>query len=205
MTPIDAIYDRRSVHDFARAQVARSTIEELLDAAVQAPSSLNRQPWCFVVLEGVERLKDYSSRAKRHYLTGELPPLGLHNRYDTLTDDAYNIFYNAKTVIVIFAVPGGLNVSEDCCLAAQNLMLAAHSLGLATCPVGIARPWMNLPEVKEELGIPAHHLAVFPLALGYAATQPKPQTRKSPEIVAWLSDLEPGLSARPNAKPTWSV
>jgi nitroreductase len=180
-----AIYQRRAVHDYTDADVAKSTIDELLNAAVQAPSSLNQQPWAFAVFQGKDRLKTYSDRAKAHFLTAVLPPFGCHERGDTLTEPSYNIFYNANTLIAICAFPGRLNAAEDCCLAAQTLMLAAHGMGLGTCPIGIARPWLNIAEVKNELEIPPDLTAVFPLTLGYPATQPKPTTRNVPDVVSW--------------------
>lgn len=183
---LESLYRRRAIRDYTEAVVAASTIEELLAAAVQAPSSLNQQPWSFAIFQGKARLGDYSVRAKAHYLASELPPLGQHERGDTLTDESYSIFYNAGTLVVICAREGGLHGAEDCCLAAENFMLAAHAIGLGTCPIGIARPWLNLPHIKAELGIPAHHTVVFPMALGYPAFQPPPVPRKAPEVVVWL-------------------
>jgi nitroreductase len=64
-------------------------------------------------------------------------------------------------------------------------MLAAHEIGLATCPIGLARPWLNLPEAKKEIGIPEGLKAVFPVILGYPREVPHPHGRKNPEIALW--------------------
>ncbi|MEO6002663.1 MAG: nitroreductase [Opitutus sp.] len=191
MEVIEAIYHRRAVRSYTEAHVAQFTIEEIMDAAVQAPSSLNQQPWAFAVFQGKERLADYSRRAKEHFLLTQLPPLGLHERGDTLTDPNYNIFYNANTILVVLAPPRGHNSVEDCCLAAENVMLAAHGLGLGTCPIGIARAWLNLPEVKEELGLPPDYNAVFTVTLGYPAAQPPQTHRRAPAIVSWKKYQDP--------------
>src|SRR5690242_17994477 len=55
---------------------------------------------------------------------------------EMLNDPHFNIFYNANTLLVILAKPAGLNPDEDCFLAAQNFMLAAHAQGVGTCPIG---------------------------------------------------------------------
>ena len=191
----EAIQQRRAVRDYTQAKVAVSTLTELLQAAIQAPSAMNQQPWTFAVFQGRARLADYSVRAKAHFLATVLPAFGFHERGDTLTDPAYNIFYNAGTLLVICARHHGLNPAEDCCLAAQNFMLAAHAAGLGTCPIGIARPWLNLPEVKEELGLPPDVAAVVPLTVGYPATRPAPTLRRAPEILCWKS--EDGTAAAP--------
>lgn len=48
----------------------------------------------------------------------------------------------APLLILVCATPSRLKPIEDCCFAAQNLLLAAQKLGLATCPVAFARPWL---------------------------------------------------------------
>ncbi len=188
MELIEAIYQRRAIRDYTSAKVAASTLNELIDAALQAPSAMNHQPWAFAVFQGRPRLLEYSVRAKAHFLAMVLAPFGFHERGDTLTDPTYNIFYNASTLLVICARHEGLNPAEDCCLAAQNFMLAAHAAGLGTCPIGIARPWLNLPEVKEELGIPSDVAAVFPLTVGYPASLPAPTPRQAPDVLCWKND-----------------
>lgn len=190
----EAIYHRRAVRHYTGAKVSDSIIQQLIDAAVQAPSSLNDQPWVFAVFQGKERLKDYSDRAKAHFLATELPAFGCHERADTLTEPTFNLFYEAGTVIVIYAKPGKSHSSSDCYLAAQTLMLAAFGASLGTCPIGLARPWFDLAKVKNELEIPSDLTAVFVLTLGYPTEASKLGSRKVPEIVSWKRAVEPVFS-----------
>jgi nitroreductase len=70
-------------------------------------------------------------------------------------------------------------------------MLAAHAAGLGTCPIGFARPWLNLPETKRELSFPDELNAVFPLIIGYPDETPEAPPRNEPQIVAWeVSQLD---------------
>ncbi len=185
MRLIEAIYHRRAVRNYTDKDVPRVSVLQLLDAAIQAPSAVNQQPWAFAVFVGRERLDGFSVRAKAHLLTTlEASPAFSHLR-DMLCDPQYNIFHNAGTLVVICAKPGGQNPAEDCCLAAQNLMLAAHAIGLGTCPIGFARPWMNLEETKRDLGIPEALSVVFPITLGFPAEVPPAVPRNPPEIVIW--------------------
>jgi nitroreductase len=103
----------------------------------------------------------------------------------TLEDPTFDVFYGAPLVVVICARDTGLHPEEDCALAAQNLMLAACSLGLGTCPIGIARDWLGQPEVKRELGIPADRAPVFPIAVGHPLAEPPPVERHPPEVLVW--------------------
>ena len=99
-----------------------------------------------------------------------------------LSRKAFNIFYNAPVLIVIYAKPEGPVPEADSCLAAQNLMLAAHNEGLGTCWIGFSRDFLNTSELKAELGIPDEYVAAAPLVLGYAAIDHPAVPRKDPEI-----------------------
>lgn len=185
MDLMQAIRHRRAVRAYKDRPLERATVEELLDAAIQAPSAMNAQPWAFYVVQEKALLKQWSDRAKVAFLA-EAPPADLPEPYrQILTDPAFNLFYDAPALILICAKPGGMVPAEDCSLAGQTLMLAAHGLGLGTCPIGFARVWLNRPEVKLELGIPADYQPVLPIIVGYPRETPAPRERRPPEILAW--------------------
>ena len=186
----DAIFNRRAVRHYTPRHVAPETVEKLLCAAVQAPSAMNQQPWVFGVFHGRQRLLGYSVRAKEHLVATYPTLLELHSRSELYEDPAYDLFHGASTLIVIYAKAGRLHPNEDCCLAAENLMLAAYGLGLGTCPIGFARPWLDLLEVKRELDVPEQYTVVFPLVLGYPAGPTNPTSREDPDIVSWKWDRE---------------
>ena len=102
-----------------------------------------------------------------------------------ISDSAFNIFHNAGTLIVICAKSIGQHPDWDCCFATQNLMLAAHAMGLATCPIGFAWPLMDDPEVRRELQIPSDCVPVLPIVVGYAANPAAPVNKRDPEILCW--------------------
>jgi nitroreductase len=190
---IDAIYARRATRAYTPQKVSELTIRSLLEAAVQAPSAMNDQPWAFAIVQDAARLKRYSDRAKAMLLE-TLSASGASDasdnvktrRYETmLRDDHFNVFYDATTLIVIGAVERGPYRDADCWLAAQNLMLAATDAGLGTCPIGFAVPLLNTREVKEELCLPEAGTAVAPIIVGYASATPPAVPRREPRIVSW--------------------
>jgi nitroreductase len=188
MELMTAISGRRAVRDYTDREVPRDLVMALVNAAIQAPSALNDQPWTFGVFQGRQRLEEFGERARMHFLatfTGGSDP---HVRnHDLLLQPDFKIFYNARTLLVIYAKAGsGQFAIGDCCLAAQNLMLAAHGLGLGTCPIGFSQPWLDLAEVKSELEIPIHYTAVLPIIVGYPAGKTEPPVRRKAEIAAWL-------------------
>jgi len=176
-----AIYGRRAVREYTSESVERSVLESLIEDAVQAPSAMNLQPWAFSVYQSVGQLRGFSERAREHILATPSPlPL-----VDMLPPGV-NIFHDAPVLIVICAVNSLQQSAEDCCLAAQTLMLSAYARGLGTCPIGFSREWLNLPEVKTELGIPAEAVVVFPVVVGHPKSQPAPHGRQKPLVYNWL-------------------
>lgn len=181
----EAVTNRRSIRSYTNKKVDKATIEKLLNAAVQAPSAMNSQPWAFAVIQNASLLKEYSDRSKQ-LLLGALDKMPLLNKYKSVFENPdFNIFYNAQSLVIIFAKPGSPNSAVDCCLAAQNFMLAAHSQNLGTCWIGFAQPFFNLPEIKQEFGIPVDYEAVAPIIVGYPQVKPPAIPKKAPEILFW--------------------
>jgi nitroreductase len=186
MDVIECIYNRRSIRKFKPEPVPAEIINKLLETATLAPSSSNSQPWSFVVIQDIDLLKNFSDRSKSIYLEkmkdNTSDPYGYKAR---LSKPDFNIFYNAGTLIVIYANSKSKLALGDCCLAAQNLMIAANSLGLGSCWIGFAEPLLDSTDFKVELGIPQTAYAVAPIILGYPAITPSSYSRKPPEILLW--------------------
>lgn len=182
----EVLYQRRSVRHYADQSLSRGSVEELLDAAVQAPSAMNEQPWVFVVIQDPVMLKRYSETAKSLILRSPFMDTKHPELKTMLGAPEFNIFYNSSTLIVIFAKPVGQHPDWDCCLAGENLMLAATNMGLATCPIGLAWPLFALPEIRQELKVPEEYTVVLPIIVGYPGinTAVAPP-RRPPEIASW--------------------
>ena len=196
---IEAIYHRRSVREYKPDAVPREVIDALIAAAVHAPSAMNLQPWAFTVIEGREVLSEYAKRAKQYLLEtmGLDSPLSRYR--DQLSDPAFDIFYGAPTLIVIAATSDTSQSAEDCCMAAQNLMLAASGMDIGTCCIGFARPWLNLRDVKSELGSPDQYIPVVQIIIGYPKGATPRVARKLPEI--YRVGIGPAASASSAAEP----
>jgi nitroreductase len=180
----DAIDGRCSVRAYAPENIDRPTLDELMAAAVRAPTAMHAEPWQFVIVQDTARLKRLSERAKAALATdARLHPDRRHA--DIFAQPQFNVFYDAPTLIVICASAPGPFAAADCWLAAQNLMLCAHALGLGTCVIGSAVAALNLPDVKQELGIPVESLAVAPIIVGKPRGETAAGARKAPHVLAW--------------------
>jgi len=178
----EAIAGRRAVRAYSAEAVDERTIRGLIDAAVHAPSAVNQQPWAFTVVRDQGVLDRISRDAKAHMLaTMPASPHSDHFR-GLLGDPAFQIFYHAPVLILISATALGPWNVEDCALAAENLMLAAHAAGLGSCWIGFAQGFLGTAEGKAALGLPAAWVPVAPIIVGRAKAAPPPVPRKLPEI-----------------------
>jgi nitroreductase len=173
---LQAIYERRAVRRFLPRPVPEDLIGQLIDAGRMAPSAMNRQPWYFLVVTGPARLKRLgeeiaeAARKEVHLLQGMSPSLA-----------AAFIFHGAPVVLFITAPADNEWAELDVGMCAQNIMLAARSLGLDTCPVGLARYAEKTPSYAG-LGIPAGHRIMLALVLGYGDEKPVAHARRKDNL-----------------------
>jgi nitroreductase len=181
----ETIYSRRAVRAFTAAPVAEQTIRDLIDAAIQAPSAINEQPWSFTVVRDPALLDRISSESKSYMLKSTSAGLLSHHFQEILNIPKFQIFYHAPVLIVISAVAEGPWAVIDCSLAAENLMLAARAAGLGSCWIGFAQSWLATSHGKMALNIPPTYLPVAPIIVGHPQALPPPVPRKEPEV-RWI-------------------
>ncbi len=183
----DAIYQRRAQRNYMARPVSKENVQALLDAAVQAPSAMNRQPWAFLVLQNRDLLRRISEAAKARILASAEWAKDLEHKSIPLSDPNFDIFYRASTLIVIcMKEEEGFCPEGDCYLAGQNLMLAAQALGLGSCPIGFARDILQTDAFRKELAIPKGYRPVLPIIVGYASNVATPPHREQARVIQWL-------------------
>jgi len=185
MELLEAIYSRRAVREYTAEPVEEAQLRALIDAAVQAPSAMNQQPWSFSVVRNQALLARISSEAKAHLLRSSPAGLVSHHFEEMLGSEAFHIFYHAPALILISAKEEGTWTHTDCALAAQNLMLAARAAGLGTCWIGFAQGWLNTPEGKSALGLSSACIPIAPIIVGHPKGAVSSSQRNQPEI-CWL-------------------
>ena len=136
---LQTILHRRSIRRFAPEQIPEEDLERILQAGLYAPSAGGRQGVLFAVCqdravnERLGKIKRANSRPRMaqgdRYVSREQPSIA----DDPAITDA---FYGAPTVITLFAPKGFLFSPEDCAAAAENMLLAADSLGVGGCYIG---------------------------------------------------------------------
>jgi nitroreductase len=157
MQLMDAIKTRRAVRHYTDKPVPPELIEELLEAARWAPSSVNCQPWEFIIVTDPETKK----RMSRAFIIGP--------------------FLKEAPLAIVVAVDRLKSTlpAQDGAIAAYAIWLAAHDLGLGACWINPTIPF----GIKKILGIPFNKKLVSILAIGYPAEAPVHTRKKLQDFV----------------------
>ncbi len=168
---IKTMYFRRAVRKYAPTPVDRKLIDEILDAARQAPTAMNKQQWKFYVLTDPKKIRQCSDQIA----TAAKDLFHLSNEIaQSATEDF--VFHGAPVVVFITMPKENEWGGVDAGMCAQNMMLAAKSLGLDSCPVGFAR-FVEQTPFYSELKISASETVLFAVLIGFAAENPKTKPR----------------------------
>lgn len=212
------IYRRRSNRVFKKKPVPEAILRRILEAGRFAPSQGNCQPWSFIVITDrdlLERIgKACESRVRplsKLYvrkngrngpvrtlvvnLLQRLSPNNFDQRLahgiDTIvSNEHYDLFLHAPAVVLVLGDQRGIgNPAIDCMLAAHNMVLTAHALGLGTCYVGFVKMLSLLPKLRRELGIRWPDKVITSLAIGYPRTRiDKAVARERPSTTWFTND-----------------
>lgn len=157
MDMLEGIYTRRSVRNYTDEPVTREEIMEIIKAGSWAPSGLNNQPWRFVIVRDREKLDALAKLTKYHHVVS-----------------------NAGAAIPVFIDRSAMyNETKDhqsigACL--QNMLLAAHALGLGA--VWLGEILKNADEVRTLLGVPVGLELMAVVVLGRPADRRQRSSRR---------------------------
>jgi len=214
MDVLEAIQSRKSIRGFLDKTVDESLINQVLEAAIQAPSACNIQPWEFIVVKGEARDKLVSSLLKAYHQEKRPSRLqfSVPERYKKRMQSLFEAvklfaeqtpkfdtwegslsFYNAPVVILI-AKDKAVDAKRilDIGMAVQNMLLAAYGLGLGTCAIGLSLRYEDI--IQKTLNLPSHLELLLTIALGYpdgslAINQFKSSRVNLNECVQWIEKI----------------
>ncbi len=160
MECIEAIRGRRSIRKFKDSAIKEEIIEELLEAAQMAPSAGNLQARDFIVISNKITKQKLAQAALDQSFIEQAPVVIV-------------VVANIDRSSRVYKSRGELYAIQDATAAVMNLLLAAHSEGLATCWVGA----FNEYSVSEILGIPLRTTPIAIIPVGYPDEKPKSPLR----------------------------
>ena len=166
---VENILTRTSVRSYTEQPVEQEKVELLLRAGMAAPTAVNKQPWHVVVLntrESIDRLSSANPRA--------------------------GMLKQAPLAIVVC---GDMNKAlegkgqeywiQDCSAATENILLAAHALGLGAVWTGTYPMDDRVKATAEALHLPSHIIPLCTIVIGYPKGITKPKDKWKPENVSW--------------------
>jgi len=186
---MECILERRSIRKFKPEQISREDLNVILEAGLYAPCAGGRQGVIMVACQNREINRELGKinhsffhgrmSTATAFISKEQPSIA----NDTSIKDG---LYSAPTVITLFGARNFLYAIPDCCVAAENIMLAAHSLGIGSCMIMRAEDTFDSDfgkQLQREWGVDENYHAKAFVILGYPATdQPKAKPRKENRI-----------------------
>lgn len=165
---IENIMTRTSIRQFKAQPVEQDKVDILLKAAMAAPSALNLQPWHFIVINDKETIA---------LLSGKQPtsaPLMIAVCGDT----DKTMLPDGSTKLPDFWV-------EDVSAATENLLLAAHALGLGAVWTGVYPAMDRTAEVANVLNCPQNIVPLAVVRVGYPDESPEPKNKFKEENISY--------------------
>lgn len=166
MDAMEAILSRRSIRKYTAQPVSNEVINELLKAAMSAPSASNRQPWQFVVIDDRQILD-------------EIPRF-----------HPYSQMLKAAAAAILVCgdqrLAGGRAFwIQDCSAATENLLVAAHAKELGAVWLGVYPLEERVVGFRKLLGLPEHIIPLALISIGYPAEKKSPADRYDPARVRY--------------------
>ncbi len=173
----DAIRNRRSIRKYLDLPVEWDKVGSVLEAGRLAPSSGNLQTWKFIVVRDMKKRRALADASAQQYWMEQAPVhivvLGVVNKHQRFFGDR----------------GANLYVIQDCAMAAMQMMLTAHSLGLGSCFVSA----INEERVAATVLMRGGERPLGIITLGYAAEQPKMPLRYRLENMAYI-EVDAGMA-----------
>jgi len=185
---LENIYSRRSIRSYSDKVPKDEDIKELIKAGFHAANGMNLQKLRFSVVTNKAKIREYSAKGKELYLK-MMKDAGFENPVleANLNNKGYCIFYDAPAIIFIYAAPGILTGTEDASLAAGNIMLAAASMGMGTCWIGLAAGLGEDEGFLNENNVPKDHKMLAAIILGYPKNGSAGHSKRpDPQILNWV-------------------
>ncbi|MEM2273321.1 MAG: nitroreductase family protein [Candidatus Bathyarchaeia archaeon] len=177
---IRVIKSRRSIRKFKSDPIPEDFLGEIMECAILAPNARNQQKWHFTVIQNKEVIAKMARILRENLLNS-----GIDFFVERAKDPSFDPFGGAPTVILVTADKSARFVEFDCAAAAENIMIAAESLGLGSHVMAITEFIFTSEEgkkLKKELGVPEGYEHICTVALGYKDEHPPPKPRRKDVI-----------------------
>lgn len=158
---LDNIATRTSIRDYQKKPVEKDKVDKMLRAGMAAPTAMNKQPWHFIVVDE-RRVLDSLSMANPHSKMLQKAPLAIvvcGDMQKTIDGDGRDFWI------------------QDCSAVTENILLAAHAMGLGAVWTGVYPAVERCKAITKVLGLPDNLVPLSCIVIGYPAENPKPKDK----------------------------
>ena len=165
---LETIKTRRSCRHYKAEQITDDELNAVLEAGTYAHTGHGKQDPVIVAVQ--------NANVKARLAKMNAAIMGVDS----------NPYYDAPTYVLVFASEGNANAVKDGSCVLENMMLAAHAIGLATCWINREQEMFQTEEGKKmmkELGLADGLIGIGAISLGYASREPRPA---APRKEGWI-------------------
>jgi nitroreductase len=209
------IYERRSIRAFKKEPLPDSMIRRILEAGRFAPSAGNMQPWKFIVIKSPEILAEMEKDAVKmcklfmfmmdytrgnilrrlyiltfakkiiRFIKNELHPVPFGLMSQIALRKA-PVFHGVPSIILMLEDQRGVSSPPmDIGICGQNMVLAAHSMGAASCWIGLIKVLMYLPKWKKKFGVKYPYKLNVCIGFGWPLPKADGPVPREVQLVQW--------------------
>ena len=162
---IQTILERRSVRKYLPDALKKEDIDAIVDCGLWAPSASNKQDWHVTVITDKKRIDQINDKYKE-WMSGHRQ----NARYDMVMSGEYHVFFNAPCLVLISRPEESSWSETNAGNMAENMCLAAESLGIGNCQIGLPLPMLRSEIGKDLLPmfrLPEDYVPHLFISLGY--------------------------------------
>ncbi|MDT8285483.1 MAG: nitroreductase family protein [Elusimicrobiales bacterium] len=178
---LKVIKSRRSIRKYLPDPLKKAELEAIIEAGLYAPSAHNDQPWHFTVIRDralIDRISEVSRKG--------MAESGVDWMEKMAANDNFHVFYGAPAVVVVSMRKDAVSPLVDCSAAIENMLLAAESLDIGSCWIGLARFWFAAKDEVKRLNLPEGYEPCYAAAFGYKGHRPSAALSRKENTVAWI-------------------
>ena len=170
---IQNMLTRRSIRTYKKEQITEEQLNNMLETAKRAPSGGNSQTWRFTVVQNKEKLEQLNFLVRGAFKELEVDEKTYSSKKSgkkASESDTYKFYYNAPTLIIVSNDKDYSNCMADSAVALENILLAAHSMGLGACFINQLTWFCDDRAVRKaltDIGIPENYVVCGAATVGY--------------------------------------
>lgn len=181
---LKCIKERRSTRKFKPEQIKEEELQAIIEAGLYAPSGGNQQPWHFTVIQNRNLIDEMDFETKEILKQSDNEAMR-----KTGFNEKFKPTYGAPTIILISGLNDNYHTDLDCAAATQNMLLGAHSLGIASCWCWVISMAFNGGKKEEfisKLNIPENYTPSHAVLLGYSDNTPSKGPKRKENTVQYV-------------------